>query len=54
MTPIKIEQTTLNKYLSGLKINPLATDENCSDSDSIDNSYTIIIVSMRSSKDKNL
>lgn len=30
MTPIKIEQTTLIKYLPGLKINPLITDEKSS------------------------
>jgi len=47
MTPIKIEQTTLNKYLPGLKINPLTTDEKCSDAKSIEKSYTLRMTSDR-------
>ncbi|MFW9987616.1 MAG: hypothetical protein ACFFC3_03090 [Candidatus Odinarchaeota archaeon] len=41
MAPIKLEQTTLVKYLPGIKINPLTIDENHSDLDSSDSSYTL-------------
>ncbi len=41
MSPIKVEQTTLIKYLPGFKINPLTTDDNSSCTDSIDSSYTL-------------
>ena len=43
MQPIKIEQTTLIKYLPGLKINPLISDEARHSTRSRERSYTLIL-----------